>query len=60
MVASAALIRSSATSLRETFNPGLRRDLGDPGAHLPGADDADLLDVESHISSSKRPSRPGS
>ena len=28
----------------------LRRDLGDAGAHLPGADDADRLDVECHIS----------
>ena len=39
----------------------LSRDLGDAGAHLPGADDADRLYVECHIFVRKRPGPgPGS
>ena len=39
---------------------GLRADEGDAGAHLPGADDADLLDIEVHLARSRTAARPRS
>ena len=55
MVASPALMRSGDTSLQLHVEAGERADMGDAGAHLARADDADLRILRSAI----RPSDDG-